>query len=437
MGFMADGCLRMSKRELTRLEVVQRVQRRRLTQREAAALLGLSVRQVERLCRAYREDGVAGLVSKRRGAPSNNHLKADLRTSAMALVHAEYSDFGPTLAQEQLQQRHGIEVSRDSLRKWMIAENVWVARAQRQRVFQRRNRRACIGELVQIDGCDYEWFEDRAPRCTALVYVDDATGALMEVRFVESESAFSYFEATCSYLERHGKPVAFYSDRASVFRVAEKRGKTYKTGTQFARAMSELNIDIICANSPQARGRVERAHQMLQDRLVKEFRLEGISSREAANAFMAGFMAKMNTKFARAPKSPHDAHRALLSTDNPDRTLTWQEDRKLSRNLSVHFKNKLYLVEPSPNHMRLAKKKCRVHEWGDGRVEIWCDGQRLPCEEFDKNPRISNAAIVDNKRLGAVLAHVRNEQDKRDALELKSKKRTLRQKARLLEVMEK
>lgn len=431
MGRMMDGYLTMSRKELSRLEVIQRIARRGLTQREAAQVLGLSVRHVERLCRAFREQGAPGLVSRRRGRRSNNRTPDEVRASVMALVRAEYSDFGPTLAAEKLKEKHGMSVSRETLRRWMIEEELWVSRAQRKRVFQRRHRRACLGELVQIDGCDHDWFEDRAPRCTLLVYVDDATGQLMELRFVESESAFDYFEATRSYIERHGKPVAFYSDRASIFRVSEKRGKSQPTTTQFARAMTDLNIDIICANTPQAKGRVERAHQTLQDRLVKELRLRDISTMRDANAFVQEFMKSYNAKFGREPKSDHNAHRPVLMTEDLDLALTWQEDRKLSRNLTVHFKNKLYLVEPSPERNRFAGRRCRVHEWMDGRISIWCDGEWLPCTIFDKNPRVSNAAIVENKRLGAVLAHIKAKQDERDDARLSNPKRTKREKARI------
>ncbi|MBL4689138.1 MAG: ISNCY family transposase [Nannocystaceae bacterium] len=167
-------------------------------------------------------------------------------------------------------------MSRETLRKWLIEAEIWLPRKLRRRVHQPRNRRECYGELVQIDGSDHRWFEDRGPRCTLLVYIDDATSELMELHFCVSESAFSYFESTKSYLRRHGKPVAFYSDKASVFRVSEKKNQTFVKAplTQFGRAMSDLNIDIICANTSQAKGRVERANLTLQDRLVKELPFE-------------------------------------------------------------------------------------------------------------------------------------------------------------------
>ncbi len=213
------GYLTMSGKELNRLEVLRRVLERRLTQAQAAEQLGLGVRQIERLCQRLRVEGARGLVSKKRGQPSNRKLPEDLRRRALELVQSHYSDFGPTLAAEKLQAVHGVVVSVETLRRWMIDAELWVPRAQRRRVHQPRRRRSCVGELIQIDGCDHEWFEERAARCTLLVYVDDATSRLMEIRFVPSESTFSYFEATKAYLERHGKPVAFYSDQAGIFRV--------------------------------------------------------------------------------------------------------------------------------------------------------------------------------------------------------------------------
>ena len=289
------GCLTMSAKELNRLEILGRVLERRLTQTQAAQQLGLSVRQVERLCRKLRVEGPRGLVSQKRGRVSNRRLPSELRERTLLLVQSCYSDFGPTLAAEKLRECHGVIVSVETLRRWMIDAEFWLPRSQRgRRVHQPRHRRSCVGELIQIDGCDHAWFEDRSPKCTLLVYVDDATSRLMELRFVASESTFDYFAATRSYLERHGKPVTFYSDQATVFRATASEARKEGGSAQFGRALSELNIDIVCANTPQAKGRVERAHLTLQDRLVKELRLRGISTPEAANAYAPEFMAAYN-----------------------------------------------------------------------------------------------------------------------------------------------
>src|SRR5207247_410073 len=257
------------------LQVMSQLAERRLTRRRAAALLRLSERQIRRLYRAFRRDGAKALASRHRGRPSNRQLATATREQALTLVRERYVDFGPTFAHQKLTEQHGLAFSVETLRGWMTAAGLWVPRAQRLRRSQPpRPRRACLGELVQIDGSEHAWFEDRGPVCTLLVYVDDATSRLMELAFAEVESTFDYFRATRRYLERHGKPMAFYSDRLSVFHVqARDRAQGGPGLSQFGRALRDLNIDSLCANSPQAKGRVERANGTLQDRLVKELRL--------------------------------------------------------------------------------------------------------------------------------------------------------------------
>ena len=422
----------MSAKELNRLEILGRVLERRLTQAQVADQLGLGIRQVERLCRKLRVEGPRGLVSQKRGHASNRKLPRKLRERAVVLVQSRYSDFGPTLAAEKLRELHDVFVSVETLRRWMIAEGLWVPRSQRtRRVHQPRHRRSCVGELIQIDGCDHAWFEDWAPRCTLLVYVDDATSRLMELRFVASESTFDYFASTQAYLERHGKPVAFYSDKASIFRVNGSEARRSNGLTQFGRALSELNIDIICANTPQAKGRVERAHLTLQDRLVKELRLQEISTAEAANAYAPEFMKAYNERFAKAPLSPHDAHRPVRDDEDLTLVFTCQEDRKISRELTLHFRSGLYLIEPNPETLELRGQRCRVHEYADGRLDLRHQGRSLPFRAFDEQRRVSQGDIVSNKRLGAVLSQIQAEQRRRDEELLASSKVTRRRKEQI------
>ena len=252
----------MSDRELGRFEVLRELDQRRLTTPAAAQLLGLERRQVFRLLKAYRAEGAAGLISKRRGGSSNRRKPEELRTKVLAIIRKRYWDFGPTLAAEKLREGHDITLGRETLRLWMIEARIWADRKQRrQQVHQPRHRRECIGELVQVDGCEHWWFEDRGPQCTLLVFVDDATSRLMHLQFVESESTFAYFQAARAYLEAWGKPVAFYSDKHGVFRVNHPGALGGDGIIQFGRALHALNIDIICANSSPAKGRVERAHK--------------------------------------------------------------------------------------------------------------------------------------------------------------------------------
>jgi len=284
----------MSQPELTRLEVIQRVKRKTLKQRQAAELLSISVRQVKRLCKAFQASGAAGLISKRRGQPSNNRLPEKTINKARQLLRRRYPDFGPTLATEKLS-IEGVSLSVETVRQLLIGEGLWRAKSvHRPVIHQLRERRARLGELVQIDGSPHDWFEGRAPKCTLLVFVDDATSRLMYLQFVAAETTFNYFAGVRSYITAFGKPLAFYSDKFGVFRVNIPNALSGTGLTQFGRALKELQIELICAHSPQAKGRVERANQTLQDRLTKELRLRGLDTVAAANAYLPEFIADYN-----------------------------------------------------------------------------------------------------------------------------------------------
>jgi hypothetical protein len=282
----------MSRNELTRLRVVIDIGDGRLSVEDATGLIGVGRRQIYRLLDAFRVHGADGVISRKRGRPSNRARGAVFRETVLAIVRERYADFGPTpvqargrlLAAEKLSEVHGLDLGVETLRQWMIGAGLWVRRKDRlKRIHQPRARRDCLGELVQIDGSEHWWFEDRGPQSTLLVYVDDATSRLMHLKFVETESTFDYFQATREYLEAHGKPVAFYSDKHGVFRVNSTGAVEGDGMTQFGRALHALNIDIICANSSQAKGRVERANKTLQDRLVKS-----LPSRKRGNCVFAG-----------------------------------------------------------------------------------------------------------------------------------------------------
>ena len=333
----------MSPRELSRAEVMQQLKAKRMTQRQAAEQLGLTVRQVKRLWRAYRAGGAKGLISKHRGRPSNHQLDPKTKKKAHEMIQERYADFGPTLAHEKLTEVHHLRLGLETVRQIMIAEDWWQPhRARPVAVHPLRTRRSRRGELVQMDGSPFAWFEDRGPACSLLVYIDDATGQLLELYFTPSETTFSYFAATQRYLARHGRPVAFYSDKHSIFRLTNSAATTAGGVTQFSRAMAELDIQVICANSPQAKGRVERANQTLQDRLVKELRLQRISNAERANAYAPQFMADFNRRFSLPPADANDAHRPLLTDQQLDRIFTLQTPRIVTQNLSLHYNKQVY-----------------------------------------------------------------------------------------------
>ena len=349
-------------RESDRAGVIGQVAEKRLRQSEAAKRLGLSVRQVKRLLARYRERGPSGLVSGRRGKPSNSATAEAARREAMELVRERYPDFGPTFAREKLVEEHGHRLSVETLRQWLIADGLWRAKARRaMRVHQSRPRRECVGDLVQIDGSPHAWFEDRGPGCVLIVYVDDATTRLLATGFFAEETTAAYMETTRAHLAAHGRPVAYYSDRHSVFRVNKKDREDELT--QFSRALRTLDIAAIHARSPQAKGRVERANKTLQDRLVKEMRLRGINGLEAGNAYLPEFMADFNRRFAVAPRNPEDAHRAVLR-DAAELDLIFCEHhrRKLTKNPTIRFECREYPVTGQGQGVSPARRG------GDGRA---------------------------------------------------------------------
>ena len=404
----------MSRNELARLRVLIDVADGRLSVADAAGLIGVGRRQIYRLLQTFRADGPDGLISRKRGGPSNRALGAVFHETVLAMVRERYADFGPTLAAEKLSELHGLDLGVETLRQWMIDAGLWVRRKDRlKRIHQPRARRDCLGELVQIDGSEHWWFENRGPQCTLLVYVDDATSRLMHLKFVETESTFDYFQATREYLEAHGKPVAFYSDKHGVFRVNSAGAVEGDGMTQFGRSLHALNIDILCANTPQAKGRVERANKTLQDRLVKELRLQGISTIAAGNQLLPGFLADYNARFGKEPHNPKNLHRPLSAGDDLTDVFAWREERTVSNSLTLQYDKVLFLLEPNEITRELRRKRVTVIDYPDGRLAIRYRGLDLPYTTFDKLRQVSQASIAENKHLGAVLSYIRERQIER------------------------
>nr|WP_244559648.1 MULTISPECIES: ISNCY family transposase [unclassified Azospirillum] len=403
----------MSDRDVRRVEVLAEIESGQLGVSDASGILGLSERQVWRLLDRYRCDGGGGIVHRGRGRPSNHRLVAGLRALALELVRLHYHDFGPTLAAEKLAERHGLTVSRETLRHWMAEAGLWRTKAQRRQFHRPRLRRQCLGELVQIDGSEHRWFEDRGPPCTLLVFVDDATSRLMHLKFVPSESTLAYMQATRDYIAAYGRPVAFYSDRHGIFRVNRPGESKRSDGlTQFGRALQDLEITILCAHSPQAKGRVERAHLTLQDRLVKELRLAGISTMEAANRLLPDFVRDYNERFAKPPHQPENLHRPLAPYQDLDEVLAWREERTVTDNLTLHYNRVMLLLEPSRMARAARHRRVTVYDYPDGRLLVRWKGVDLPFRAFDKLQRVPQGEIVDNKRLSAALAWAQEEQAK-------------------------
>jgi transposase len=408
----------MSTRDLKRIEVLSEALVGRHTVTEAASLLGVSERQMYRLLARYQQDGGSGIAHRSRGRESNRSYNPGIRKYEVELVQAHYSDFGPTLAAEVLAEKHGIRLGCETLRRWMMAEGMWHSRKQRKRFHQPRLRREKCGELVQIDGSDHRWFEDRGEPCTLLVFIDDATSRLMQLQFVLSESTESYFEALRGYLVAHGTPVAFYSDKHTVFRV-NREAKGGPRMTQFGRALAELNIEILCANSSQAKGRVERVNRTLQDRPVKELRLAGISDIAAGNAFLPEFMKRFNDRFAIAPANSHDLHRPLQITVNRlSDILCHREQRYVGAQLTFHYDRRQIILEQTELSKGLAGRYVEVYDFSDKPLKVRWQGHLLPYRVFNKDQRVSPAAIVENKRLRHALSVVKTQQDRRLAVKV-------------------
>lgn len=397
-----DKLLEMSVKELNRLGVMQRLTEKRMSQKEAGRILNVSRRQIKRLLKAYRKQGAAGLISKHRGRKGNNRLSEEVKRRALNLLKTKYKGFGPTLAHEKLVEREKLKLSDESLRKLMIEEGLWKPRkARKVVVHQLRERRACFGELIQIDGSPHDWFEGRAETCVLLVFIDDATGKLVQLLFVESESFFSYCQAAEGYFQQYGKPVALYSDKLGVFRVNVPSRAAGEALTQFGRAMQELDIQIICANSPQAKGRVERVIQTLQDRLPKELRLQGISNMTDGNTYLPEFLEDFNQRFAVEARSSVDAHRPLTAKDDLARILTWQETRILSKNLTLQFDKIVYQIHTDRPSYALRNAQVTVCVNVREEITILYHAKALPYSVYKQQAK--QAEIVSTKQLDAAL----------------------------------
>jgi len=374
---MKAELLHMSHQEQSRLEVMRLYIDGHIKQKEAARRMGLSTRQVRRLAREYRMRGCHALIHGGRGKESNRKIRDKVKQQILSLVRKHYPDFGPTFAAEKLAENHGLTVSHETLRQWMIADGLWHPRQKKQAVFHpMRERRPRVGELVQIDGSPHDWFEGRAPKCTLIVFIDDATSQLLDLQFYPAETTQAYMDSLKRYLKCHGRPVALYSDRHGVFTVNAKDAQSGEQLTQFGRALKTLDIESIPANSPQAKGRVERANQTLQDRLVKEMRLAGIRSMEEGNTFLEQYMEKHNQKFAVQPADQLDAHRPVLH-DEQELGLIFSihHKRKLSRNLSLQYNNTVYQLNIKGIGYAMRGAMVTVCESFDGTVTLLYNGK--------------------------------------------------------------
>lgn len=389
----------MTIKEAERLSIMKQLKSKKLKQREASETLSLSLRHTQRLIRSYKEEGAQGLISKKRGKTNSRKMPLRKRTKIVATIREKYYDFGPTFASEKLREIEKLSVSREMVRKLMIEEGLWKAKKKKEKkIHQRRTRRSQEGELVQADGSYHDWFEGRAPKCCFIQFVDDATSKILYAKFCDWESKDNYFACLEGYLKKHGKPQELYVDKHSVFRVTRENLKKGEGVTAFHKALKTLGINLICANSPQAKGRVERKNGVLQDRLIKEMRLEKISSIAEGNRYLEEeFMGAHNKQFGKLPANPQNGHKSLNSNENLEKILATRDERSISKNLTIQYDNRIYQLETkTPNRMKY--KKVITIERAGKELIIEYEGKEILYSIWEEH-KYAGPEIIDDKQL--------------------------------------
>ena len=369
----------MSIKESRQIAIFDRLKKKEMTQREAGALLRLSVRQVRRKLKRYVKSGPSGLIHRSRGRPSNRRMPEHERQKILNVYRNEFPDFGPTLASEKLFELHEICVHPETLRIMLLEAGLWVKKRKRSKHRKWRPRKEHFGELVQLDGSHHDWFEGRGNKCCLIGFIDDATGSIW-CRFAKNESHESVMQATRGFCQKHGKPLAMYTDRGGVFKV-NINNPDGELKTQYERALSELDVKVVHARSPQAKGRVERLFGILQDRLIKELRLRGISDMKIANDFLKQvFIPQFNRKFAKKPKSDVLFFRPVSSKEL-EKALCIKETRKLRNNFTIQYKNKKLQLQEKQKVVLQPKDVIQTCEYWSGKIELYSKRVRLNFKE--------------------------------------------------------
>lgn len=384
----------MSSRELERVEVIGRVASGGLKLKHAGEMLELSYRQTKRLWRRYREKGREGLKHRHAGQPSNRGKPKKLRRRVLQLIQKKYSGseeerFGPTLAAEHLSAEDGIVVDHETLRRWMLAAGLWSRQRKRKKHYQRRERKAHFGELVQLDGSFHDWLEGRGPRGCLMDMVDDATGRTV-ARLGKEETIWAAVGVLRAWIEQYGVPRALYTDWKNVYKrkatpAEQLRGQVPLT--QFGRMCQKLGIRIIAASTPQAKGRVERVHGVHQDRLIKKLRRKGIASYEAANQYLQEkYLAEHNRRFARVAAEPEDYHRRKPKVWELQQIFRLESERGIGNDWVIRHQGRYLQLRPGPQYRGSSKSKALVCEWEDGSMAIYHQGKRMAFSELPEAP---------------------------------------------------
>jgi len=394
--------LRMSSEERIRLEALSRIKRGELSVVAASGLLGLSLRQAHRTWKRYREEGDSGLVHRLRGRASNRRMPEELSDRIIKRHQERYGDFGPTLACEKLAEE-GMVLSPNTLTALLKERHLWQRRRRRGRHRRRRERRAWLGSMLQMDGSHHDWFEGRGPWCVLMVLIDDATNRSY-ARFYGAETSEAAFDVLGRWVKRQGLPRSLYVDRHSIYRDEDHPNKP----TQFGRAMKELGVELICAHSPQAKGRVERRHAVFQDRLVKEMRLRNIRDLAQANLFLEGkFLDELNRRYAVSPAKSQDLHRAVEAGVVLGEVLCVQEGRVVGKDWCVRWRNRWLQIGAEHESLSLAGKRVLVKQLAQGVLMVEYRRQRLSCRELLARPEVPKVkkAIVNNRRWTPAVDH--------------------------------
>jgi transposase len=381
------GRLPMGQKELLRGKVMELVKRGQLTIRAAAKELKVSYRQGRRIYAAYVREGDRGLIHGNTGKPSNRKTAEELRERALQAYRERYGDFGPTFAAEKLAEAEGIRISEDTLRRWLIAEGLWEGKRRRRAYRSRRERRSSFGELLQFDGSHHDWFEGRRGTCCLMTMIDDATN-IRYAQFYESETTASAMEVLSYWIRKYGIPQALYCDRKNAFVLvreptdAELLAGITKPRSHFGKACEKLGVEVIPANSPQAKGRVERNHGLDQDRLVKELRLAGISTIGEANLFLEKtYLPNINGKFSRPAADPADAHVPLGAVDLRE-ILCFEYERTVTNDYVVRFECRLFQICKTNKTFPRPHDKVTVRIRLEGSLSILWNGKALLIEEL-------------------------------------------------------
>ncbi|HME43453.1 MAG TPA: ISNCY family transposase [Syntrophorhabdales bacterium] len=377
---MAEGDIVMVRqRELKRLHVIRKVMEGTLTQRDAAGLMSLSERQIRRIVARIREEGDEGIRHRSRGRPSKRKLP--FKERIVQLYRSTYPDFGPTLFTEKLEEREGIVISRETVRTWLMEEGEWKKHRKHKAHRQWRQRKDCYGEMLQMDGSHHDWFEGRGPHCVLMAYSDDATGRAYG-RFYDYEGTIPAMDSFTRYITKHGVPMSVYLDKHTTYKSWARRDEFQEIEpvSQFGRALKELGVRMLHAHSPQAKGRIERLFQTLQDRLVKEMRLRNVSTIPEANRFLASYLPVYNRRFSVPPKKNEDLHRMVKDVDL-DTILCIKTERTLKNDHTIQYNGTLYQIQD-----RIHAKKVMVEELIDGCMRIRHKGVPLSFHEIVKRP---------------------------------------------------